>query len=62
MTCNGPPPPDVTRNGKGATRVRSIRFNGQQDTAVLGGWADRCRRPPPLFAKKGPPSPLVEFL
>jgi hypothetical protein len=38
VTCNGPPRlPDVTRNGKGATRGRAIGFNGQQDATLLGG-------------------------
>jgi hypothetical protein len=56
VTCSGGrPPPDVTRNGKGATRGCAISFNGQQETAVLGGWADRCRRRPPSFCEKGPP-------
>ena len=63
MTCNEPPrPPDVTRNGKGATHVRSISFEGEQGTLVMGGWADRCRRrPPALFAKKDPPPPSSTF-
>src|SRR5262245_15461408 len=63
VTCNEPPrPPDVTRNGKGATHVRSISFEGEQGTLVMGGWADRCRRrPPALFAKKDPPPPSSTF-
>ena len=56
-----PRPPDVTRNGKGATHVRSISFEGEQGTLVMGGWADRCRRRPPYLRKRTPLSPLVNF-
>ena len=34
---------DVTRNGKGATHVCSISFEGEQDALVMGGW---CRQMP----------------
>jgi hypothetical protein len=55
---SGPLLSDVTRNGKGATHVFSISFEGERGTVMMGGWSRQMPAAcPPLSQRSTPPPP-----
>jgi hypothetical protein len=52
----------VTRNGKGATHVCSISFEGEQGTMVTDAWCRQLGGGVTPLSQKGTPSPLIDFL